>query len=161
MGCCSLLAIQQVRWVSPQDRDDLDYGASYDQPDATKIGCGFRYLTDIYSVADWIAAQHDADQNQQNWAFGDPRQVALTALIQYAHAGARSIAGLKEKRKGQGRRVYEWKNTGKAGKKVYMVVVSRPSLLSFYAQDPLRVVWVVTAAYASSCAEDSSVKRVE
>jgi hypothetical protein len=33
MGCCSLFAIQEVKSVDPQDRDDLDYGASYDQLD--------------------------------------------------------------------------------------------------------------------------------
>src|SRR5262249_5575432 len=38
MGCCSLLAIQQVISVDHQDRDDLDYGAFPDQPDITKVG---------------------------------------------------------------------------------------------------------------------------
>jgi len=32
MGCCSLLAIQQVLSVDPQSREDLDYRASADQP---------------------------------------------------------------------------------------------------------------------------------
>src|SRR5262245_27953409 len=45
MGCCSLLAIQQVISVDSQDRDDLDYRASPDQPDMTKTGCGFRFLS--------------------------------------------------------------------------------------------------------------------
>src|SRR5690242_6975804 len=36
LGCCSLLAIQQIVSVSPQDRDDLDYGASLDQPELQK-----------------------------------------------------------------------------------------------------------------------------
>jgi len=33
----------------------------------------------------------------------------------------------------------------------YMVVVSRPYLLSFYAKDPKRVAWVLIAAYETSC----------
>ena len=32
MGCCTLLAIQEVKSVDAQNRDDLDYGAASDQP---------------------------------------------------------------------------------------------------------------------------------
>jgi hypothetical protein len=42
-----------------------------------------------------------------------------------------------------------------------MVVVSRPYLLSFYAQDPGRVAWIVVAAYASTCAQNNSVTRIK
>jgi hypothetical protein len=48
MGCCSLLAIQEIKSVSSQDRDDLDYGAFADQPDIDKTGCGYRDLTPIH-----------------------------------------------------------------------------------------------------------------
>jgi hypothetical protein len=47
MGCCTLLAIQEIKSVDPQDRDDLDYGASPDQPDADKSECGYRELTPL------------------------------------------------------------------------------------------------------------------
>jgi hypothetical protein len=36
-------------------------------------------------------------------------------------------------------------------RETYMVVVSRPYLLAFYAHEPKRVAWVVAAAYVSSC----------
>ena len=49
MGCCSLLAIQEVLSVDPQNRDDLDYGASSDQPE---IGgkCGDRDMIGSRSI---------------------------------------------------------------------------------------------------------------
>ena len=40
MGCCSLLAIQEVKSVDAQSRDDLDYGASNDQPNIAKLDAG-------------------------------------------------------------------------------------------------------------------------
>ena len=42
----------------------------------------------------------------------------------------------------------------------YMVVVSRPYWLSFYAKDRQKVAWVLAAAYESSCGGDNSVTRV-
>lgn len=44
MGFSSLLAIQQVKSVDSQDRKDLDYGASVDQPNINKAGCSFKIL---------------------------------------------------------------------------------------------------------------------
>jgi hypothetical protein len=55
--------------------------------------------------------------------------------------------------------VYEWTPAGKA--ETYMVVVSRPYLLSFYALDRKRVAWVVSAAYLSSCGTNNSVTRIK
>ena len=62
------------------------------------------------------------------------------------------IRGIRQRQKAQGRFVYEWKPTNTHA--VYMVVVSRPYWLSFYARDPKRVAWVVAAAY-ESCGEKS------
>jgi hypothetical protein len=42
----------------------------------------------------------------------------------------------------------------------YMVVVSRPYELSFYAKAN-RVAWVAIAAYRSSCGKDNSVTRIK
>lgn len=47
LGCCSLFVIQQVIAVDPQVRNDLDYGASPDQPDLKKVGCGYKILREI------------------------------------------------------------------------------------------------------------------
>jgi len=159
MGCCSLLAIQEVKSVDPQDRDDLDYGASPDQPDIDKTGCGYRDLTPIDPTVDLIRAQQQADVGGRDWAFDDPLHVATDALAQFAHVDASSITGLKEKRRAQGLLVYEWRPNEKADP--YMVVVSRPYWLSFYARDAKRVAWVVAAAYLSSCDKNNSVTRIK
>jgi hypothetical protein len=158
MGCCSLFAIQGIKSVSPQDRDDLDYGASPDQPDIGKTGCGYRFLTPLQPEGELIKGQQKADLDQQEWVFDDPQHVASDAIARFVNIDAESITGLNEKRKAQGRMVYEWKPKEKA--ETYMVVVSRPYWLSFYAHDPKRVAWVVVAAYVSSCSKDNAVTGV-
>jgi hypothetical protein len=160
MGCCSLFAIQEIMSASPQDRDDLDYGASADQPDIGKKGCGFRFLTSpVQPASDLIDAQKLADLGQRDWVFDDPQRVATDALNQFANIKDDAITNITQKRKANGRIVYEWSPTGKA--ETYMIVVSRPYWLSFYARDPKRVAWVVIAAYLSSCSKDNSVTRIQ
>jgi hypothetical protein len=159
MGCCSLLAIQEVKAVSPQDRDDLDYGESADQPDIDKAGCGYEYMTGIWPWSDEIKAQQQAEQDPHSAAFDDPERVAADFLVAQLKLAASQPPQLTVKRKAQGRVVYEWNPPGKAHS--YMVVVSKPFLLSFYAHDPRRIAWVVIAAYDSSCDEPNSVTRIE
>ncbi len=149
MGCCSLLAIQQVRSVDARKRDDLDYDASDEQPDSGKTGCGFRWLIPVEPKNDLLKAQRDAELGQLNWAFDDPKRVAIDALSRLTNVREQSISGIKETQKTLGRYVYYWKPAG--NKESYMIVVSRPYVLSFYARDPKRVAWVVTGAFASSC----------
>jgi hypothetical protein len=116
MGCCSLLAVQEVKSVDSQDRDDLDYGASANQPDIEKIGCGYWFLTPIQPTSDLIKALQEADPRQRDWVFDDAQRVAVDApLAKFAHLEEQSLAGLKEPRKAQGRRVYEWE-THRKGK---------------------------------------------
>ncbi|MGC2248529.1 MAG: hypothetical protein WA609_18120 [Terriglobales bacterium] len=146
MGCCTLLAIQEIKSVDSQDRDDLDYGASSDQPDVDKTGCGYRELTPLEPAAELIEAQRRAEYGQEGWAFDHPERVATDALGRLATMNE-PIVGLKARRKAQGRIVYEWKPTRK--RLAYMIVVSRPYWLSFYARDAKRVAWVVAAAYES------------
>jgi len=148
MGCCSLLVIEQVVSVDPQDRVDLDYGASVDQPDVNKVGCGYKILRDAGSGDDLIQFQRRADEGQRDWSFADPRRVATAGLARLLKSDEKSIKGMKETRKAQGRIVYQWHARAREN---YMIVVSRPYLLSFYAKDPKNVAWVVTAAYESWC----------
>jgi len=157
MGCCSLLAIEQVLSVDPHDRVDLDYGASPDQPRADKVGCGYRDLVEIWPYSDSIEAQRIADSGQRSWAFDEPQRVASDSLARLLKIDEASIQGMKETRKAQGRFVYEWKPPGKNAS--YMVVVSRPYWLSFYSSDPKKVAWVVIAAWESSCGKGNGVTR--
>lgn len=86
MGCCTLLAIQEIKSVAPQDRDDLDYGASADQPDIDKTGCGYRELTPIQPASDLIHAQQESDLGHRDWAFDDPLRVASSAIARVCKA---------------------------------------------------------------------------
>jgi hypothetical protein len=158
MGCCSLLAIQEIKSVDPQDRDDLDYGVSYDQPDISKAGCGYSFLIPIEASNNILQAQQEADQGKRPWAFDDPQRVATEALIGLANLKVQGPLSLKETSKAQGRIVYQWRETTKSDP--FMVVVSRPYWLSFYAHDPKHVAWVVVAAYKSSCKLNNSVTRI-
>jgi hypothetical protein len=158
MGCCSLLAIQEVKTVSPQDRDDLDYGESPDQPDMDKVGCGYQYMTAIWPWGDEIKAQQQAEQDPHSYTFDDPERVAADFLVAQLKLDASQPPRLTEKRRAQGRVVYEWNPPGKAHS--YMVVVSKPFMLTFYARDPKRIAWTVIAAYDSSCDEPNSVTRI-
>jgi hypothetical protein len=158
MGCCSLLAIQEIKSVDPQDRDNLDYGASYDQPDISKAGCGYSFLTPIEMSSNLLQAQQEADQGERAWALDSPQRVASEALIGLAKLKVQGPLGLKETSKAPGRIVYEWRESSESNP--FMVVVSRPYWLSFYAHDPKHVAWVVVAAYKSSCESNNSVTRI-
>ncbi len=158
MGCCSLLAIQEVKSVDPQDRDDLDYGASYDQPDIEKTGCGYNYLTPVVPGGGVLQAQQQADHDPNSGAFENPEGVASDFLKAQLKLRLSQPLKLKEIRFAQGRIVYQWAQSGKL--EDYMVVVSRPSWLSFYARDPQRVAWVLAAAYVLSCESGKQVTRI-
>jgi len=148
-GMHSLLALHQVLSVEPQDREDLDY--SFDPGDGY-IGnkCDYEILTEHEIGGVSVEAQKRAEQVEtRGWAFDDPSRVASNALAGFLHLDERSITGLKQTRKAQGRFVYEWRNETKGTK--YRIVVSRPYWLSFYAKDPGKVAWVVLAAYEYKC----------
>lgn len=158
MGCCMLLMIQQVVSVDPHDRRDLDYGASFDQPDISKVGCGYTFLMEDERFSEAIARQRKAESGNRAWAFDDPRRVAIEGLAASLRINETSISGVTQKRQRQGRAVYEWKPKKSHSK--YMVVVSRPYWLSFYARDPNKVPWVAVAAYRIGCGEENSVTEI-
>lgn len=158
MGCCSLLAIQQVVAVERQDSTELDYRAWAEQPDIEKKGCGYTELTDLLPYEASLKAQARADSGEQGWAFTDPKRVAAEGLEKLLLIDQSSIA-LQQTQKMQGRFIYRWRPRGK--KVSYMVVVSKPYWLSFYTKDPKRVAWVLLAAYESSCGGPNSVQRIQ
>ncbi len=152
MGVFSLLVIQKVLSVDPHNRNDLDYGGSADQPKINKAGCGYSDLVSDEPFGDLIDAQRKAEGGERSWAFDDSRQVAAETLARVLKVDKKSFAGMSQTRQRQGRVVYQWKPQQR--NKNYMIVVSRPYLLSFYAQDAKRVAWVVVAAYESFCGSD-------
>ncbi len=154
MGCCSLLAIQQIKSVSPQDQDGIDYGASFDQLEVDKVGCGPENLVPFDPWSGLNRKQQLADQGERAWAFDDPQRVASETLTSLAKLKVSGPIVLKETRKAQGRIVYEWRRTAKSVP--MMVVVSRPYLLSFSARDPNRVAWVAVAVYRRWCQPENT-----
>jgi hypothetical protein len=145
MGCCSLLAIQQVLSVDPHIREDLDYGDSADQPDVDNLQCGYQELTPLSSHRSSLEAQQQAEAGERSWAFDNPQRVATEGLSSLLRIDPKLVAEMRQTRKVHGRAVYEWR-PGKEQIR-YMVVVSRPYWLSFYAEDEKKVPWVVIAAY--------------
>jgi hypothetical protein len=148
-GCCSLLAIQQINSVEAHDSTDLDYGASTDQPNIEKAGCGYTILHEIANRALSIKAQQRADLGEQDWAFTDPARVATEGLAQLLKLRNPSAIKLTQTGQTRGRIIYWWRPQGQKAR--YMVVVSRPYLLSFYSKDPKRVAWVLIGAYETFC----------
>lgn len=149
MGCCSLFVIQSVTSVAPHDRKDLDYRASPDQPNIDKTGCGYKDLVSLSPYSDWLEAQRVADRGERAWVFDEPNRVAADALSHLGKVDEKTLEKMTQKRRFPGRLIYELK--ANQGKVVYMIVVSRPYMLSFYARDPQKIAWVVAAAYESSC----------
>jgi hypothetical protein len=151
MGCCSLLAIQQIVAVDPQTRTDLDYRARADEPKIeNKAGCGVRDLLFKHAQAELIDAQRRAEAGQPPFAFDDSDRVGAGSLAVLLQIDPSSVTHFKRTHEAQGRVTYEWKSRGDAPNS-YSVVVSKPYWLSFYAKDPKKVAWVVVGAYESSC----------
>ena len=148
MGCCTLLAIEQVLSVELQNSPELDYGAWAQQPNIEKVGCGYTRLTNLTPYEVSLKTQAQADRGEHDWMFTDPKRVAFEVLAGLIKVDPSSIE-LQQTGKWQGRFVYEWRPGGK--KVTYMVVVSRPYWLSYFAKDPKRVSWVVLAAYEAGC----------
>jgi hypothetical protein len=145
LGCCSLLVIQQVLLVDPQDRKDLDYRSSADQPELAGPLSSFCRLMSIEDLGALLEFQRRAESGERAWAFDEPRRVACDSLAKFARVEGIPTARLKQLRKAPGRVVYTWRSG--RGPVSYLVVVSRPYWLSFYARNPGRVAWVAIAAY--------------
>lgn len=149
MGMSSLFVIQQVIKTDPRERTDLDYRASPDQPSLESKNCtSYRYLTDLDPFNKQLEMQKQADSGERSWAFDDPTRVAIDVLASVTKRPLERLKNVRLQRQAQGRMVFEWQPKGET--KRFMVVLSRPYVLSFYAQDK-RVAWVPAAAFESEC----------
>lgn len=149
LGCCSLLAIQQVLAVDSQNKADLDYRAYADESRINKAHCGYRQLVPSSVYSDSREAQKAAESGQKDWAFAEPERAARDSLARVLQIDERSIQGMKQIRAAQGRLVYEWRPRKR--RTSYVIVVSRPYWLSFYSADPRKVAWVAIADWESPC----------
>jgi len=151
LACCSLLAIEQVLKVDSRDREDLDYRASPDGlSEREMMRCGeYQGLVDVQPYSESMKAQRTAEENGSEWAFSNPRRVTMEFLSKTAGVEVSALNGIREERKAPGRVVYKWRQKQK--KTTYVVEVSRPFWVSFYAKDPARIAWIVIAAYKIPC----------
>lgn len=157
MGCCTLLAIQQVLSVDPHTSRLLDYRATADPRGLEKYDC-YGELTEIDPTADLIKAQERADRGDEVWAFSDPKRVGANGLARLLNIDEKSVR-LRLTGRGQGRFVYEWQPKKNAN--MYMIVVSQPYILKFFAKDPNRVAWVLRTAYSAGCNQDEKpIRRI-
>lgn len=152
MGCCSLLAIQEVKDADTQWRPDLDYGESNEKLNLPDPDCTLRMLLPDEQNAALIQAQHDADSGTRAWALTDPARVAADALSRLTKKKSLMASDVKLARDSTPRKTYQW--SGK--NKTYTVVVSKPYWLSYYGRDSKQVAWVAVAAYETSCSSPSS-----
>lgn len=155
MGCCMLFVIRQVLSVDASNRSDLDYGASADQPNIEKEGCGYRILSRDWRFNQAIDWQRKAETGERSWALDDSARVAREVLAREKGIPESNIVGVKRTREAPGRQVYSWQPRGDDSS--YMVVVSRPYVLSFYAHDSAKVSWIPIAAYKVGCGDDNTV----
>lgn len=147
MGCCSLLAIQEVKGADTQWRPDLDYGESNEKLDLPNPDCTLRMLLPDEQNAALIQAQHDADSGTRAWALTDPARVAADALSRLTKKKPLMASDVKLTRDSIPRKTYQWS----VKNKTYTVVVSRPYWLSYYGRDSKHIAWVAVAAYETSC----------
>lgn len=144
-GLYSLLAIEQVKSVDPQDLPGVDVRSSGPHPPISGVGCFSNHLGEVqYKEA--ITEQAEAE-NGTTWRFTAPQEVALERFA--GVLGKNAAPALKETQRSSGMVVFDGAMTGSPNR--FMAVVSRPYWLSFYAKDRNRVAWIVKAAYEYGC----------
>lgn len=150
LGCCSLVAIQQIEKFEPHSRSDVDYSAEAGWNE--KDGCnssGGRWLRHVSltfsegAAEQVIAEQALADNGERAWAFADPQRVAVESLKPFYKD---RVPLLRVVKKTTVRHVFKWRD----GKKSIIVVVTRPYWLSFHSKTG-SVAWASTMIKESFC----------
>jgi hypothetical protein len=139
MGCCSLLVVQQVIAADKETRKDLDYRSSRDESDTSCASYTRLVVTRFGAI---LQAQEEAETDNSGWRFDEPERVAKEFLAKLSKLDPSTITQLNAEGTTQGRRIYTWKPKGTKG---YVLVLSKPYWLSFYARDPKKVAWVPAA----------------
>ena len=145
MGCCRLLAIEQVVSADTKYRPDLDYGFSIFPPRIKGLRCRYQTPSLEHQGAENVKWQREADAGEHEWSFNDPRRVATEALTKLAKTDSAALINLKLVREEQGQKIFIWATEGKA--ETYIIEISQPYVMSFYARNPQRVAWMAVAAY--------------
>lgn len=148
-GCCTLLAIEQIKETRFEKRSDLDlYGVPMPliagfKPDPNY----YRFLTPDDIGRYDLESQIQAEGGSRSWAFDDPKRVALELIQQDIQGKVVTPSRLRVTSQHTSFIQFEMK-LPELGED-YSVAVSRPYWLSFYARDPNRVAWVVISGTVS------------
>src|SRR5947209_19608231 len=137
MGCCSLVAIQQVLVVDSHAHHGLDYKPYPDRPDFTGSCNDYDDLVHRDAPDALIQAQRAAELDGQQWVFHDPRRVASETLARLTNTNRELIKKIQCVQGEEGRIIYEW--IDKQTKLCYQVEMSHPYVLAFEAVDPKKV----------------------
>lgn len=143
MGCCALLAIERVEYVSEPDASLDSRNVGVDGKYLSKFR-NYRYASDFPTGKQLIDKQVDAENGSRDWMFTDHRRLVseyLTDVVKNPEA----VKDLKISEKSAGRVVYTSKTKGKS----FVIIVSRPYWLSFYSKDPKKVIWVINQVVQS------------
>ena len=148
-GCCTLLAIQQVREVSAEETGGLD---PYSLPMPMIAGLhqktiAYRFLIPEDVGKFMIESQRLADSGIPTWAFDNPRKTALELIRNDSKRKDLDETLLLERYTSTGTIQYEFKTVNP--RRTYDITVTKPYWLSFYARNPRRVAWIVENATVS------------
>lgn len=149
-GAYSLLAIQQVISADTEIKPNLNYGTTYNYDEKDNTCNSFRNIAD--SEQDLIKIQQSAEADPTETNFNNPQRVALQALANALKTDEKMIKP-EQIHQSQELIAYLW-NPDFSKDKKYLVTLSRPYWLSFYAKDAKRVAWTVDAIQEISCSQN-------
>ena len=143
-GLHSLVVIEEVLSVDPQDLPGSEYGGAADAGIAS-AECIQQRRGMSRPMA--IEEQRQAETGTRTWAFTNPTGVAAEAV--HGILGDQPGLRLRASRTDQGRITYRATVRGRPS--TWWIVVSRPYWLTFYAADPRRTVWTAVAIHETGC----------
>jgi hypothetical protein len=103
----------------------------------------------VFDYSRWLNEQREADEGARAQAYDDPLWVAMSAYGDPVKIRATMEGAPQETDIAPGLRWYSWKLVGVKGE--YGVLVRKPFMLSYYAKDSKKVIWIVARAEYSSC----------
>ncbi len=138
-GMSSLFVIQQVMKVELEGRGQFDTVSSigFDDEDCD----AYSHMWDPNEKQD-LENQKLANKGNAGWMIDDPQKVATEGLLSLLNSKKKQVPKLKEIKSGKGTITYRW-NPGGSEDGRYLVIVSRPYWLSFYAAHPDKVIWTI------------------
>jgi hypothetical protein len=152
LGCCTLLAIQQITSVEPDGSSGLDLSDHDFVMDPPPRGCSTSKISKDLAGHGSRDDQQTADIQQDEIRFNHPELVAKSELMQAENLEENAVKNLRESRRTQGRITYQLRIQNQDGTSTtYTIVVHKSYLQTFSAINPHRIAWTVMALYKTTC----------